>query len=232
MLVILVRTILLFFLVILALRIMGKRQIGELQPAELVVTILISELATEPMQEPAKPLFICTLPIIIIITLEILISVLTMKSNKVRHLFAGKPEIIVENGAPNQSTMRKLRFTIHDLTEQLRINGVFDISQVKYAIVETNGQLSVLLKGEDDTPTAKDLGVKTGDDEMPFLIISDGKKQKSSMLYIKMSDSELDKILKKENIKIEQIFMMQCDKNRKYSIIGNMDTLPEKGGKN
>lgn len=157
------------------MRVMGKRQIGELNPQELVITILISAVATVPLENNGMPLANSLIPIAIFISFEIINSTLSMKSIKFRALIKGKPRFIIKDGKIQQSELTKLRFTIDDLTDAVRQAGVFDISQVANAIVETNGVVSVQKKSEYAPLTPKDIGIKTEDAEVPITAIVDGK---------------------------------------------------------
>ena len=154
---------------------MGKRQIGELNPQELVITILISAVATVPLENNGMPLANSLIPIAIFISFEIINSTLSMKSIKFRALIKGKPRFIIKDGKIQQGELTKLRFTIDDLTDAVRQAGVFDISQVANAIVETNGVVSVQKKSEYAPLTPKDIGIKTEDAEVPITAIVDGK---------------------------------------------------------
>lgn len=157
------------------MRVMGKRQIGELNPQELVITILISAVATVPLENNGMPLANSLIPIAIFISFEIINSTLSMKSIKFRALIKGKPRFIIKDGEIQQGELTKLRFTIDDLTDAVRQAGVFDISQVANAIVETNGVVSVQKKSEYAPLTPKDMGIKTEDAEVPITAIVDGK---------------------------------------------------------
>ncbi len=139
-----VRTVILYVFIIAGIRLMGKRQVGELEPSELVLALILADLAAVPMQDFGIPLLSGVIPILTLLALTMLISMLTMKSVKFRALICGRPSIIVENGILHQREMAKNRFTVDELMEELRMKGISDISTVKYAILETYGQLSVL----------------------------------------------------------------------------------------
>ncbi|MBR3737556.1 MAG: DUF421 domain-containing protein [Eubacterium sp.] len=143
------RSVIIYLLVVVAVRIMGKRQLGELNPHEFVITILISAVATIPIQESSIPLSYSALPILIFVSFEILESAISMKSEKFRKIIDGKPIAIIKNGKLQQQELRRLRFTVEDLNEALRQKDVFDINEVENAVVETNGSLSVEKKEED-----------------------------------------------------------------------------------
>lgn len=171
----LLRAVIIYIFITVAMRVMGKRQIGELNPQELVITILISAVATVPLENNGMPLANSLIPIAIFISFEIINSTLSMKSIKFRALIKGKPRFIIKDGKIQQGELTKLRFTIDDLTDSVRQAGVFDISQVANAIVETNGVVSVQKKSEYAPLTPKDMGIKTEDAEVPITAIVDGK---------------------------------------------------------
>ncbi len=145
MLITLIRALILYVLVIFAVRLMGKRQIGELAPTELVITILISEIAAIPMQDNEIPMAHSVAALLLLVTLEIFSSVLGMKNKGFRKLTQGSPVAVINNGKADMKMLRRLRFTVEDLETALRQQGVFDISEVHFAVVETNGSISVLL---------------------------------------------------------------------------------------
>lgn len=151
-----IRTIILYLLVVFSMRIMGKRTIGELQPYELVIDIMISDLATVPMQSTDFPLLSGIIPILTLITLEIFMSYLSLKSRKIRRVLCGEPTTVIKNGEINYKNLKKLRFAHTDLLEELRQGGCDDVKEVKRAVVETNGKLSILLKKENSPLTKAD----------------------------------------------------------------------------
>ena len=151
------RTLILYFAVVVGMRIMGKRQIGEMQPSELVVSIMISDLASIPMQETGIPLFSGIIPMFTLIIMEVILSQLYLKNKKFRRLMTGKPSVIVHNGKVIESEMKKLRFNTDDLNEQLRMQGYSEIKDINFAILETNGQLSIIPKAKSKPPTLKDV---------------------------------------------------------------------------
>ncbi|MBQ6908126.1 MAG: DUF421 domain-containing protein [Clostridia bacterium] len=144
------RTVILYILVIIGLRVMGKRQIGEMQPSELVVAIMISDLACIPMQETGIPLLSGIIPIFTLIIMEISLSQISLSSKKFRDILTGKPSMIIYNGKILKEEMRKIRFNFDDLNEQLRIKGYSSIKNIQYAILETNGQLSIIENEDND----------------------------------------------------------------------------------
>lgn len=168
------RTILLYLLLVCGVRLMGKKQVGELEPAELVLAMVLSDLASVPMQDFGIPLLYGALPIVIVLCLTMMLSVLTMKSIRFRTLVCGRPSIIMENGKICQRAMEKNRFTADELMEELRLQGVTDLNTVRYAILESSGQVSILLKASEQPPTAAALGLAPEDSGLALVLISDG----------------------------------------------------------
>lgn len=196
MIILLVRTFILFFLAIFSVRMMGKRQIGEMQPTELVVTILLSEIAASPMQDTDLPLINSVFSVLLLVGLSIITSILSMRYGKFREAFDGHPAIVINNGKVDQKKMRDLRLTVQDLMSSLRQKGVFELSQVEYAIVETNGTVSVMLKPEFNPLTAGQAGKKSPDEGLPHLVICDGKILSKALTKANLSETLLKKHLK------------------------------------
>ena len=169
------RTIILYLLIIAGIRLMGKRQVGELEPSELVLALIIADLAAVPMQAFGIPLVSGIIPILTLLCITMIISVLTMRSVRFRALLCGRPSIIVEDGAILQREMKRNRFTVDELMEELRLKGITDISTVKYAILETNGQISVLPRAGALPVTASQMGIQAAEPGLPLVIINDGR---------------------------------------------------------
>ena len=179
-----VRTILLYFIIMLGLRLMGKRQIGELEPTELVLTMLISDLAAVPMQDFGIPLLNGVVPIVTLLALSMLLSYGCMRSIRLRRLVCGSPTTLIKDGQLQQAAMRANRFTLDELIEALRSQGVTDLTTVKYAILETDGQLSVLLYPAEQPATPKQLGRAVKDDLfLPQVLINDGRVLDGGLAY-------------------------------------------------
>lgn len=206
-------------LVIFAIRIMGKRQIGDMQPGELVITILISEIAAIPIQDLNQPVMTGVVAVFTLVFLEIAVSAITMKCLPLRRFFYGDSAIIIKDGVLDQKKLRSLRVTGPDLLEVLRGQQIFDINDVAYAILETNGNLSVMLKSGAQNVTVDDLNGKPSDSSMPSLVISDGRFIKDSLSICRVSKSEIESKLRSENLKLKDVFIMTCDSERNYNII-------------
>lgn len=215
----LIRTVILYILAIASIRVMGKRQIGELQPSELVITLLISQIISIPIQDTDIPLVNTIIPIFLLVGFEILSSVLNMKSIKFRTFMQGNPIIIINDGVLNQKVLTDLRFTVDDLLEALRQKDVFDISQVQYAIVETNGQMSVLLKPQHDTVTREDLSLEPEPQGYKCPVIIDGKIVTQDFAICNMNKSKVHTIAEKEKLEIKDIMLMTVDAAGNHTII-------------
>lgn len=213
------RTIILYIIITVAIRLMGKRQIGDMQPNELVITLLISEIAAIPLQDAEQPMFIGIAAIFVLVFLEIIISVLAMKSFTVRKILNGKSVVVIKNGVIDQQAMRDVRMTVIDLIEQLRGQDVFNIQDVAFAVLEVNGNLSVLLKKDAQTITLKDANLSFSDDSLPLPVISDGKIVYESLTALNVSVKKLNKILKHKCTSTKQIFLMTLDHNGNHTII-------------
>ena len=221
-----IRTIILYLLIIIALRAMGKRQVGELSPSEFVVTILVSELATIPMQSTATPLLYGMLPICALLALEILISTLFLKSRRARKLTVGKTSILIDNGKINQDEMKRIRLTIDELLEEVRLKGFIDISKVKYAILESNGELSVFPFGIYEPATREDVGKVDDSTKLPHTLIADGLLIKSELKRLQKGKAWIMRELKKRNIQsISDVFFKQSDRS------GNLTIIPKEAKK-
>lgn len=215
----LIRGLILYFAIIVCMRFMGKRQLGELQPTELVITILISEIVSIPMENNDTPMINSLFAVLMLVCLEIINSVIIMKSSFLRYKLQGKPAIIIRNGKLDQKKLKDLRLTADDLFDQLRQKDVFDISQVQYAILETNGTLSVMKKAEFDPPNAKDTGIKVKSDELQQLVVADGKYIKCLIKEADLKLNDIEKAIKKEKVSKADILALLMDSNGKYTLI-------------
>jgi uncharacterized membrane protein YcaP (DUF421 family) len=206
------RTLILFSLVVVVLRIMGKRQIGELQPFELVVAIMISELAAVPMADIEIPLLDGIIPILTLLFAQVFLAYLSLISNKARTIICGRPSILIEKGTIIESELRRLRININDLLEQLRVKNYANIRDVDYAILETNGQMSIIPKGASQTINRKDLGLSASDPGLPLTIIIDGMVVKHNLQLLKLTEKELLEKLKEQGVaSLQQIFFASID---------------------
>ena len=179
-----IRTVLLYFIIMIGLRALGKRQIGELEPIELVMTLLISDLAAIPMQDFGIPLLNGIVPILTLLSLSMLLSWGCMRSLRLRRLICGNPTTLIKDGVLQQKAMQSNRFTLDELVEELRAQGVTDLTTVKFAVLETNGQLSVLLYPDEQPATPRQLGRPVRDDvSLPNILINDGRILHHNLSY-------------------------------------------------
>lgn len=216
---VMLRGLIVYITVIISVRIMGKRQIGELQPSELVTTFLLSEVASMPLQDKDISLATCIVLIFMIVGLEIIFSVIGVKSAAFRKIMQGSSVLIIKDGRLLQHKMKSIRYSIDDLLEGLRLKDVFDISKVKYAYVETNGSLSVELKENARPVTPEDLKLSPAPSSLTCLVISDGKIIKTNYELCGMTPEKLEKLLKKAKMQKDEIFIMTADRNGKTNII-------------
>ena len=214
------RTIILYLLIIAGVRLMGKRQVGELEPSELVLALIIADLAAVPMQDFGIPLLSGIIPILTLLCITMILSVLTMRSVKFRAIICGRPSIIVENGKLHQREMKKNRFTVDELMEELRMKGVSDISTVKYAILETNGQISVLPYANQLPVTAEQMNVAPDDVGLSIVIINDGRVLDHNLKTRGLNHEWLEKRLSEHKVNSSKdVFLLTVDEqNRVYFV--------------
>ena len=209
----LLRTVILYGVILVGLRLTGKRQIGELEPTELVLTMLISDLAAVPMQDFSIPLVYGIMPIAALLCLSLLLSCACLHSLRFRSLLCGRPTVIIRDGKVQQQAMRHNRLTIDELVEELRCQGVTDLSTVKYAILETSGQLSVLLRSHQQPATPEQMDLTVADDVfLPTIVINDGRVLHANLKAAGLNDDWLRKQLKQQHIaRPEQVFLLTVD---------------------
>lgn len=207
------RTAILYLLLIVGLRLTGKRQIGELEPIELVLTMLLSDLASVPMQDFGIPLVNGVIPIVTLLAMSILLSCVSLRNVRFRTLICGKPAIIIRNGRLQQDAMRHNRLTLDELFEELRTQGVTDISDVKYAVLETGGQLSVLLRTAAQPATPEQMRLDCEDDVfLPTVIINDGRLLRGNLRQTGHDEAWLQAQLSENGVDApSQVFLLSID---------------------
>ena len=205
----LLRTIILYLLIIVGIRLMDKRQVGELEPSELVLSLIIADLASVPMQDYGIPLLTGVVPILTLLCLTMILSVLTMKWVGFRALICGRPSVVIRDGVLDQREMARNRLTVDELLEELRCQGYTDLQTVKYAILETNGKLSVLPRAQDRPPTAKQLKVTVQEGGLPLVVISDGHVLEHNLKALGHDRPWLDSQLSRRGCKdAGEVFLM------------------------
>ncbi|MDK0795476.1 DUF421 domain-containing protein [Clostridium perfringens] len=214
-----IRTAILYFIVIISIRLMGKRQIGELQPYELVITLMLSDLASLPMQDTRLPLLLGIVPIITLLFVKILISEIQQHSRLFEKILDGTPSIIISDGEINLEMMKKQRLTMNDILEELRSAGYLDISDIQYAIIETNGTISIIPKSACDTVKRKDLKIKESESKIPIVLFEDGHLNKKALQGMNKDEKWLDEKLKSLNYPPrDKLFLVMIDSNGKLFI--------------
>ena len=222
-----IRTTILYLLLMVAVRLMGKRQLGELQPSELVVTLLLSDLAAVPMQENGLPLLNGVMPILVLVSLELFLSALMLKFPAVSKLISGTPQTVIRDGQVDAATMRRLRLTVEDLTESLRQQNIFDLKQVQYAVVETGGRISTYCYPRYQPATAADVGADTPDEGMPVVVVSDGRLCDWGMRLCGLSEEQVAGILRRHRCEQAEVFLLTATKTGQHQLLTYRDV---KGG--
>lgn len=213
------KTVLLLLAVIVSIRLMGKRQIGQLQPAELVVTILLSQVAATPMQDPDIPPLQTLVVIFVLTGAEILLSALAMKSRTVRRLVDGRAITVIRDGEIDQKQLARLRYTVDDVFEALRQKDVFDLADVDTAVAETNGTISVLLKEKAQAATKADVVKNTKKDGMPQILIADGRLSHGGMKALGWKMQDVQRVLDKERVGLRDVFLLTATAGGKTLLV-------------
>ena len=205
------RSIVLYVLVLIVMRLMGKREIGQLQPFELAIAIMIADLASIPMTEIGIPIYYGIVPILGLLMMHMFISFLNMKSIKAREILCGRPSILIYRGKIIEQELKKQRFTINELEERLRGNDVFNIGDVEYAILETSGQVTVIQKPEKRNVTPEDLNISPDYEGIPYDLVVDGKVMTENLKELGKNYKWLEKQTEKFNIKPEEALVVTLD---------------------
>lgn len=218
--ILLFRTLLIYVLIIAAMRMMGKKQLGELQPSELVSTILISNLASISIESPELPLLGSILPVFVIVATEILLSALCVRSHRAAALVSGHPRVIVRDGVIDQATLFDLRFTVDDLMEALHGKDIFELSDVAFAMVETNGSISVQKKFLQDTPTNGSLHIAPPAARMPSLpLVVDGTLIQENMRFFEVDTAWVESACQKQNVARHDVLLFLCNDAKEVCIV-------------
>lgn len=221
-----IRTIILYLFIILGIRLLGKRQIGELEPSELVLSLIIADLAAVPMQDFGIPLLMGLIPILTLLCLSAILSGLTVRSIRFRALLCSRPSIVVRDGKVLSKELNKNRFTVDELMEELRMAGITDLSSVKYAVLETTGRISVLPYVQDQPVTPRAMGLKPREGGLPITIISDGRVLRRNLRARNLSQSWLDQELASRGMKSPQeVFLLTVDEGGKVYFSPKEETV-------
>ncbi|NCB73866.1 MAG: DUF421 domain-containing protein [Clostridia bacterium] len=206
------RTLIIYIALLIAMRLMGKRQLGELELSELVITVLISDIAAHPLQDIGIPLMNGLLPIIILLCCELIIAGVIVKSQRAKELLCGKPSFLIIDGVINQKEMKKNRFTPDELAEELRTQSILDISLIKFAILETDGRLNIVLFPSERPVTAGQMSIKADDSGYPVILINNGKVIDKNLRLCGKDNDWLDKELSARKAKnVKEVYLMSLN---------------------
>ena len=227
-----IRVFIIYTTVLIFLRLMGKRQIGEMQPYEVVITLIIADLATLPMSDTNIPLLHGILPLAILVLIHYFITLLVRKNVRIRRIISGKPVVVISPNGIEYQSLKDLNMNLDDIFEMLRQNGYYSFDQILYAIIETNGKISIIPTSENAPATAKDVNKNNPPAKIPSVIVSDGKLMKSQMKEIRLDNKTLNKIINHLQINsIKDLIVLSLDadgklyyqtKKEKYKIIENI----------
>ena len=218
MLTVFLRTAIIYFLLILAMRLMGKRQIGELEVSDLVTTLLISEIASLPITEPELPLAHAVIPLILLLSFEVIISFLVSRFPRLKFLTA-RPSTLIRNGKISQSAMKNARISFDELFCELRNQGVYDLDEIEYAILEQNGRITVIQKARFRQPSAEDLGLKVKENGLFHIVIEHGRINRHGIKLVGMRESDLRRELKKKKLEVSDVYLMTVNDAGKRTVI-------------
>lgn len=218
MLITFVRVMILYIFVVVSMRLMGKRQIGQMQPFELVITIMIAELAAVPVENVAIPLLRGLVPIFALLLVEYILSYLTLKSERLRVIVCGSPNILIENGRINYKELQNQRINLNDLLELLRAKDIFNVADVEFAILETGGQLNVIPKSQKRPVTPYDLDIPTEYEGIPYTIIMDGKVHHKNLKLAKQNMVWLEDELRKRQLRAKDVYFASLNSSGKLEI--------------
>ncbi len=219
MVIVLIRTILIYIILVIAMRLMGKRQIGELEISDLITTLLISEIATLPITEPEIPFLHAIVPIIILLTIEVVVSMLLALSPKLKNLLTARPTTLIKDGIINQKAMRDARLSFDELFSELRSQSIDDISQIKYAILEQNGKITIAQKARFRQPNAEQLHIKVKETGLFHIVIEQGCPNLHGMQQLNISHQELVNHLSKKGLIISEVYLMIINDSGEEKII-------------
>ena len=209
---IILRTLILYLILILTLRLLGKRQLGEMELSEFVVAALMADLAAHPLEDPGVSLPLALLPLLVLAVCELSIAWLSMRSIRLRLLLFGRPNLLIREGKIDQEEMRKNRFTVDELMQALRSQGILDITQVQYAVLETNGTLNVIPNASSQAVTAGQLGVSAEESSYPAIVISEGRVMDENLRWLGFDRNWLTRQLRSQKLKgPEEVYLMMAD---------------------
>ena len=215
MLTLIIRSLIIYFVVLIVFRLMGKRQLGQMQPFELVLTLILADLATIPMAEMSVPLVHGIVPLLALLVIHYVITILAKHFPKFSEVFSGKPVIVINQNGIDYKAVQKLNLSIEDIMESLRSAGYFSPDEVLFAIMETNGKISVLPKANNTPVTRQDLNIEGEENSVPIAIVSEGKLLNDNFEQIKVEKKQVMDFIASLNVKIKNILILTLDNNGK-----------------
>ena len=219
-----IRTIILYLILIAVIRIMGKRQVGQMEPSEFVVTMLVANLASIPMQDGGIPLYSGLVPILTVLGVELVLSAASLRSVGFRRLLCGKPVILIENGHVLQNNLRRTRITLDELTGHLREKDVLNVTDVQYAILETNGNLSVFPYPKHKPASAKDAGIHPERQSLPVTIIGDGYLYRQNLPSAGKDEAWVRRFLQERELKQKDVWLLTLDATGRTTLLRKEET--------
>lgn len=219
MLIVIIRSVLLYFIIVLSLRLMGKKQLAQLQPSELVTTILISNIATLSLEDLSVPMIYGIIPILMVVSMDVIMSHVMLKSTNIRRMVTGTPQIIISDGKIDQQVMKRLRYSIDELMEAMRECMIFDLSEVQYAIVETTGKINFFQKSCYRNVEKGDLDIKQTNCNPPSLLIKDGEINIPALSRFDGGEQRLMNLLSEKHLSARDIFIMTFSDDKGINII-------------
>lgn len=218
MLAIIFRTVAIYVTLVITMRFMGKRQIGEMQLSELVVTLMLSEIAAIPIVEEEYSLFDAVLPVILLVALEMAISFFVTKSSRLKRIVDGRPSVVIKNGKIRMEELRRLRITLDELLSEMRQKDIFDIRDVEYALIENNGKLSVYIRPSARAASVEDLGIEQTRTGLAYTLVVDGELCSSGLALFEIDKEWVLDRLKKKNIRLKDVLLMTVDEDGEISV--------------
>lgn len=215
MLTILIRTVIVYIILIGTMRLMGKRQLGELEISELVTTLLLSEIASLPIANQSIPLMHAIIPLVTILTFEITLSVVLLKCPKLKNIASARPSVLIRHGCLDQKELRRIRISIDELVSEVRQSGLSSLEDVDYAILEQNGKISILPKKSAQPPSAKDMKLSLSENGIVHILIGDGKVNAYNLQLLKLTENWLNETIRQKGLELSSIFFLGIDDNGK-----------------
>ena len=226
-----IRTLIVYGALLITLRVLGKRQLGELEISELVTTLLVSEIAVLPIEDPKYPLLHALLPIVTLLLLEFLASFLLVRIPPLKHLVSSRPTVLVKNGTPLEGALKKARISPEELIAALRLKEVSDVGEVEYAILESNGQISVIRRAGAAPPSAEELGLRVKAQALTHILVSNGRIDRHGVRETPNGRRLIERTLRKENCRLDEVFLMLTGENGSAVVVKRNEKKPPSGGK-